>query len=264
MNQQVLRLLYRDAVARGGRLPAFDDTQFKIFSQNGEDGILWLLFSVLGTVNKRCVEVCAGAGIECNSANLIINDGWHGLLFDGDLANVRQGRSFYKRCSETSTYPPELVHAWISAENINELISSRGFTGEIDLFSLDLDGVDFWIWKALEVVTPRVVVLEYNNLWPATDSVSVPYGPDFVADYGPTGPNYAGASLAAFVSLGRQKGYRLIGCERYGFNAFFVRNGLGEELFPEVSVESCLSHPFVKLSREQRLPLVRDKMWVRI
>jgi hypothetical protein len=150
--QILLALQYRQLLQGENTLPGFGDVEFRCYSQNGEDGILHYIFSLIGTTNKKSVEVCAGDGIECNSANLIINHGWVGLLFDGSENNVTIARQFYSKCQETYFYPPTLVHAWITAENINELISSHGFCGEIDLLSLDMDGVDYWIWKAIEVL----------------------------------------------------------------------------------------------------------------
>ena len=132
------------------------------FSQFDEDGILLYLFTVLGVAHKTSVEVCAGVGHECNSANLIINHAWDGLLIDGNPENVRIAREFYARYPDTFWRPPTVAHAWVDAETINDIITENGFSGEIDLLSLDMDGVDFWIWKALTCINPRVVVLEYN------------------------------------------------------------------------------------------------------
>ena len=81
-SQAVQMLLHREyRVLLNNRLPPpeLTDTEFRCFSQNGEDGILLYIFSILGTTNRRVVEISAGDGIECNSANLIINHGWHGL-----------------------------------------------------------------------------------------------------------------------------------------------------------------------------------------
>ena len=151
-------LTYQNLLRQKQPLPSFEDIEFRAFSQNGEDGILLLIFSIIGMTNRRCVEVCAGDGIECNTANLIVNHGWLGLLFDGNQRNIARGQKFYKIGKSTNTWPPSLIHAWITAENINHLIEKEGFNGEIDLFSLDMDGVDYWIWKALHVINPRVVV----------------------------------------------------------------------------------------------------------
>lgn len=234
--QILLRLKYRELRHWDMPLPLLEEVEFRSFSQHGEDGILLYLFSLIGVTNKRVVEICAGDGIECNAANLIVNHDWHGWLFDGNAAKIRTGRAFYTRHLNTLSHPPELVNAWIDTENVNALIAAQGITGEIDLLSLDMDGMDYWICQAITGLSPRVIVLEYNARLGPVRAVSVPYRADFVAQEG-----YWGASLAAFVQLHRQKGYRLIGCDRSGINAFFIRSGIAEDAFPEVSPEACFA-----------------------
>jgi hypothetical protein len=243
---------------------AFDDIEFRNFSQNGEDGILWYIFSIVGTTNKRCVEMCAGNGQECNTANLIIHDGWNALLFDGNEERVASGRQFYERHPDTFTYPPKFVHAWLTAENVDALIREHGFAGEVDLFSLDVDGVDYWIWKAIEAISPRIVIAEVQAIWAAERSVTVPYSPDFRGEFAGGFGIYSGASLPAFAKLAQRKGYRLVGCQRYGFNAVFMRNDVGVNVFPEIPAADCFRHPFAKWAYEQLRPMVADKEWVEV
>jgi hypothetical protein len=150
--QILLVLKYRELLHSNSSLPTFGDVEFRAFSQNGEDGILLYIFSVIGSTNKKAVEICAGDGTECNTANLIINHGWTALLFDGKEENVERGKAFYAKNGDTLNWPPKFIHAWITAENVNELILENGFQGEIDLLSLDMDGVDYWIWKALHII----------------------------------------------------------------------------------------------------------------
>src|SRR5262249_5113391 len=145
--QLLLSLRYKELL-RQNFLPKFEDVGFRFFSQNDEDGFLLYIFSLIGTTTKKAVEVCAGNGIECNTANLIVNHGWVGLLVDGDSTLVEQGKDFYSRCPDTFWLPPSLVQAWVTTDNINSLIRDHGFEGEIDLLSIDMDGVDYWIWKA--------------------------------------------------------------------------------------------------------------------
>jgi len=285
VSQMLLSMKYKEWLAQKVSLPPFEEVEFRTFSQHGEDGILLYLFSLLGTTNKKCIELCGGYGYD-NTTNLIINHAWHGLFFDGDEKKIRKGQRFFARCADTKTWPPKLVHAWITAENINHLFQKHGMTGEIDLLSLDMDGVDYWVWKAIDCIQPRVVVLEYNNTLGPDVSLTVPYVTDFkveghrvslleyqarrivntfvrksIADRHMV---HYGASLSAFVKLGKQKGYRLVGCERYGHNAFFVRSGLGEEILPEVSPSECFSHPFVKYMMEVRVQEIADKQWVEV
>ena len=244
--QKMLMQQYRVLAARGTEyLPPLNDVGFRIHSQFEEDGILLYLFSLIPSRSRVCVEICAGNGRECMTTNLIINHGWWGHLFDGDPANVSNGRRFFANNRDTFLHPPEFSHAWITADNVNDTLRASGLSGEVDLLSLDIDGMDYWVWKALTVIEPRVVVCETHNAVPVGRSVTVPYDPSFVC----TSENYRGVSLEAMCRLGREKGYRLIGTHRFGFNAFFMKNGVGEGYFPEVSSASCLTDPFSERRR---------------
>ncbi len=232
---QVLpRQRYRDLANRGASLPNFADVEFRCNSQNGEDGILLYIFSLIGTTNRMVLEICAGDGTECNAANLILNHGFRGLLFDGNAELIERGRAFYAAHPNTRISPPQLVAAWITAETINDQVAVHGFAGDIDLLSLDIDGNDYWVWKALTVVRPRVVVLEFNASCGPEVAATMSYNPDYRSEYDGA-LNRFGASLSAFIKLGRAKGYRLIGAQQLGFNAFFVREDIGAHLLPEVT-----------------------------
>jgi hypothetical protein len=232
--QQILSRSYRASLHPQLPLADLNDIEFRCFSQNGEDGILLYLFSVVGATNKKVVEICAGNGIECNAANLIINHGWSGLLVDGDARNIAEAQQFYARCRDTFAQQPNLVCSWVTAENVNALVSHPDFVGEIDLLSLDLDGMDYWVWKALTCVRPRVVMLEFNSRWGPERAVTLPYQADFRMDWH-RHPWCSGASLSAFVNLGRQGGYRLVGTNRLLLNAVFLRADVGADLFQEIS-----------------------------
>jgi len=241
----------------------FDDIGFKCHSQNSEDGILLYIFAIIGTTNKIAVEICAGNGIECNAANLVINHGWWALLFDGNAENIKAGTEFYRINRRSHTRPPRLVQAWITRDNVNELIRNNGISGEIDLLSIDIDGNDYWIWDALDVINPRVVIVECQaNNWGAERAVTIPYQQDFVADLTDGGSTYCGASLPAFVNLGRKKGYRLVGVERYGFNAFFIRDDIKSPHFPEKSAEQCLEKVFKTFARMPPSQAFLNRPWV--
>ena len=102
---------------------------------------------------------------------------------------------------------------------------------------------DYWIWKALEVVQPQVVIIETHVEF-GMENIIVPYDPNYV--YPGKHPDYHGASPVAMAKLGKQKGYRLVGANELGFNFIFVRNDLAMEVLPEKSVEEVLWHPSVK------------------
>jgi|688.fasta_scaffold179653_2 hypothetical protein len=262
VGQLRLKHEWKRMLDHGERLPMLNEVEFRAFSQNGEDGILLYIFSLLGEGNSTCVEICAGDGIQCNSANLILNHRWTGLLIDGQEWHVNKGKQFYASHPDTFSFPPKFVHAWVDREGINQIIQKEGFQGSVDLLSLDLDGVDYWIWDAIEVIQPRVVVAEIQCIWGADRSVTVPYRQDFSSPLINGFGVYSGASLSAFVKLAKRKGYRLVGTQQLGFNAFFIKETESPDLFPEVTVESCLDRPFVRWATDNLLPLVKDKEWV--
>lgn len=236
--QVLLRLHYRELSRRGSGLPPLSDIEFRCRSQNGEDGILLYIFSLIGSTNRRVVEIGVGDGLECNAANLLINHGWLGLLIDGDANQVAAGRTHYASLPDTWVAPPTFQHAWLTRDNVNTVVSSPGFSGAIDLLSLDIDGNDYWIWNALTCIDPRVVVLEFNPMGGPDRSLSMSYSADYRLDLTKR-PYRCGASLPAFTKLARTKGYRLVGVQSLGFNAFFVRDGVGEALLPRLSPREC-------------------------
>lgn len=227
------------------KLPAFNDAGFRVFSQYEEDGKLLYIFSIIGMQNKTFVEIGSDDGINSNCANLALNFGYYGLFLDGNPKAIKRGQKFYSKYPHPWMYSPKFTCAKVTAENINQLVSNAGLKGDIDLLSIDIDGNDYWIWKALEQVSPNVVIIETHVEF-GMRNIVVPYDPNYV--YPGKHPVYHGASPIAMVNLAKSKGYRLVGANELGFNFIFVKNGLGEEHLPEVPVESVLQHPSVKES----------------
>jgi hypothetical protein len=139
-----------------------------------------------------------------------------------------------------------------------------GVSAAVSCKSGVMHGVDYWIWDAINSISPRVVIAEVQVMWGAERSVTVPYRSDFRAQFFDKYPIYGGASLSAFVKLAKQNGYRLIGCQRYGFNAVFLRNDVGQSLFPEVSAQDCLKHPICNWAYQVLRPMTIDKEWVEV
>jgi hypothetical protein len=223
-----------------GRLWDLRETGFRNFSQFEEDGKLLYIFAAIGTTNKLFVDIGSGNGIISNCANLAFNFGWHGLFIDGNERNIKVGKSYYEKHPDTRAFPPKFVHAFVQRENINLIIEEQGFSGAVDLISIDIDGNDYWIWDALSIIQPRVVIIETHVEF-GEKSIVVPYDKDYC--YPGKHHDYHGASPIAMVKLAIKKGYRLVGSNLYGFNTIYVKQGIGEDVLPTVTVESILSHP---------------------
>jgi hypothetical protein len=195
------------------------EREFQVFSQWGEDGILHYLTRTVPLERKLFVEFGVEDYTECNTRFLLEQPGWSGLVLDGSEENMARlrGSSLYWR------RPLTAVAAFVTAENIDRLIGDHGITGDIALLSVDVDGNDYWIWKAITAISPRIVVAEYNALFGPEHKVTVPYDPAFVRGKAHASNLYYGASLAALTALAEAKGYGLVGCNSAGNNAFFVR-----------------------------------------
>lgn len=229
-------------LSREGELPALSETGFRVFSQFEEDGKILFIFSVIGMGGKKFVEIGSDDGVNSNSANLYFNFGWHGLFIDGNERSIRRGRKFFGKYPHPWSVAPLFKQALVTRENVNELLESHDLAGEIDFLSIDIDGNDYWVWDALEIASPRVVMIETHNRF-GMRNIVVPYDPDYF--WPGKHPIYHGASPVAMTKLARRKGYRLVGANALGFNFIFVKNGIGELEFPEVTVESVLKHPLI-------------------
>lgn len=220
----------------------------KIYSQNGEDGIIEFIFSKIGTTNKFSVEFGVGNGFQSNTAYLLEKKGWKGLMMDygadqeihwrgvlkkawsnrklGLMKNVRKDTTFFKKiigqAKRSSQFQLDIKIEKVTAENIQNLFEKYKVPKNFDLLSIDIDFNDYWVWNAIIDYSPRAVVIEYNPSIPYTESRVVPYDPEGKWD----GSNYYGASLLALKNLGLEKGYTLVGCDNNGVNAFFCKSDL--------------------------------------
>jgi hypothetical protein len=199
------------------------EAEFKVYSQFGDDGIIQYLISHLSE-NPTFVEFGVEDYTEANTRFLLVHNRWRGLILDGrpDLAAVvaEQGLPML--------YELQAKSAFITAENINQLISEAGFSGEIGLLSIDIDGNDYWVWKAITCVRPQIVVVEYNAVFGPDRAVTIPYSPAFTRQQAHYSWLYFGASLPALCALGEEKGYAFVGCNEAGNNAYFVRKDLAD------------------------------------
>ena len=198
----------------------FTSHELSVFSQWGEDGLIAYLASRVPIEDRSFVEFGVEDYREANTRYLLMTRNWRGLVIDGSAANI----SAIKADDISWRFELTARCAFVTRDNINDLIGEEGFRGDIGLLSVDIDGNDYWVWQAIDVVQPRIVVAEYNSLWGPDRKVTVPYDPEFVRGRKHYSNLYYGASLAALEHLGRTKGYSLVGGNSAGNNAFFVRD----------------------------------------
>jgi hypothetical protein len=223
----------RIAQLRSSRsLPRLGEAELRIFSQFGEDGIIQYLIQHVPIGEETFIEFGVENYREANTRFLLVNNNWRGLIMDGNpaLASILREDPLYWR------HDLNAVSAFITAENINGLIENAGLRGDIGLLSIDIDGNDYWVWQALTVVSPRIVICEYNSLLGWRYPVAVRYRQDFNITRAHYSNLFYGASLPALCHLAKEKGYEFVGSNSAGCNAFFVRGDLRHDL-PRPTVE---------------------------
>jgi hypothetical protein len=229
-------------------LSSLADAEFKVSSQWGQDGIVdWLIERThIPLGSQTFIEFGVEDYREANTRFLLQNRNWRGLIMDGSEAMAAAVREDGLYWAHDLTVKP----AFITRENVNQLIADAGFRGEIGLLSIDVDGNDYWIWEAIDVVQPILCICEYNAVLGDVQPVSTPYDPAFQRSRAHTSNLYFGASIAALCSLARRKGYRFAGTNSAGNDAFFVREDYARGLF-ETSLRNVQALPsFFRESRD--------------
>jgi hypothetical protein len=209
---------------------------FKVYSQNDEDGIIEEIFRRLGIHTGTFCEIGVENGLQCNTLYLI-HRGWRGVWIEGDMGR----RDFFQQKfgSLMTARRLAITMAVVTAENFHTLLTlpAHGMQ-EFDFLSIDIDGNDIHLLRALQL-RPKVLCIEYNAKWPPNIRKAPVYDPRRMW----TGSDFMGASLAAMNDSAVEKGYRLVGTNITGANAFFVRDDLAGALFPDDASPENLHNP---------------------
>lgn len=215
---------------------ALENFGYKVYSQNDEDGIIAEIFKRIGTTTKEFIEFGVQNGLESN-CHLLLHKGWRGLWIEGSKDYCREIKLRFRPVLESGSL--RLVNAFINRDNINGIIGKKAFSKSPDLLSIDIDGNDWHIWDVISCCTPRVVCIEYNGKFPPDIEWVQPYNPEHIWQCN----DWHGASLRSMALLGEKKGYRLVGTNLNGANAFFVKKELINDSFSELSTAEELYNP---------------------
>jgi len=233
----------------------FADVEFSVFSQFGDDGIIQWLVHRLSGLNETFVEFGVESYREANTRFLLINDNWRGLVMDGSRQNINAIR----RDPISWRHDLKSACAIVTAENIDQLLLDQEFEGDIGLPHTDIDGNDYWVWRALTAVCPAIAIVEYNSVFGAERAITIPYEPKFRR--GRRASNlYYGASLSSLCDLATTKGYDFVGSNSAGNNAYFVRSELNQVLKPLTAAEGYVTSKFAESrDRKDRLTYLRGE-----
>ena len=223
-----------------------NDFEFKIFSQRGEDGIIQYLIKHLSIKNETFIEFGVENYMESNTRFLMMHNNWSGFVIDGSeeaMKSLKNREWFW-------AYDLHAKTAFIDKENIMQLLNESGFQ-DLGLLSIDIDGNDYWIFEQIDMLklNPSIIVAEYNALFGAERAISVPYNKNFYRTAAHFSNLYFGASLAALQHIAKQKNYELVGCNKAGTNAFFVRKDLLNEKICPIPVHIAYKEDKCRQSR---------------
>lgn len=192
--------------------------EFKVFSQNGEDGVLAELVRCLPVESTFFVEFGVQDGVECNTRLMSEFMGWRGLYLE---SNDTDYKALAKRWENSDKIT--VANETVSPNNVATIFERYKVPQDFGLLSIDVDGQDYWIWEAIPTkFRPAVVVIECNSSYPLGDSIVEERG----LAWSPNHSDSYGASITALQVLGKRRGYELVHVEFAGVNAFFVRSDI--------------------------------------
>jgi len=199
------------------------ETEISVFSQWGEDGIITFLLDSLEITKPRMIEVGAGMFNECNSR-------FQAEFRNASVYAIDPSSSLIPNCQSLDVFWRTTVipiNDFVTPLNINKHIeSAKSLLGGIDIFSLDVDGNDYWILEAADLNEVSIVVCEYNPVFGNKATVTVPRNDKFNRELEHYSWLYYGMSLRACISVLSEKKFTFCGSNLAGNNAFFVRNNL--------------------------------------
>jgi hypothetical protein len=247
--------------ARNVDLTRPETWEFSGFSQNGEDGILDVLRSQLFKTNRYVIEIGSADGMQNNSSWLIVAEQYDGLMIDGNQKLVERARRTVKNHSIGADY----INLFVDNKNIS-LIKDLALYSDPDVFSLDIDGVDYYIAEEIfnAGFRPKIFAVEYNSVYGPDRSLTIPNIDGFVFTTAHPTHLYYGTSIAAWRKFFARHGYLFITVDRKGVNAFFVdpscfnADFINEIIGTEFAENSYQRQKF-KGTFEKQFPLIIDQ-----
>ncbi len=238
--------------------------EFSGFSQNGEDGILDVLRKNLLNNNRYFIEIGAADGIENNTGWLLVAEKYNGLLIEGSAQLVERAR----RTVVGYSIGAECHNMFVTKESVRDM-KAMAMHHDPDVFSLDIDGNDYYIAQAILEggFRPKIFVVEYNSVYGPERSMTIEYQPDFVFTKAHSTHLYYGVSISGWRKFFERYGYRFVTVDRNGVNGFFVAPEFFEESFIDevqglIFAENQYQYKKFRVSNEDQFALIADQKFV--
>lgn len=240
--------------------------EFSGFSQNGEDGILDVLRRNLIRRNRYFLEIGASDGVENNTAWLAIAEKYNGMMIEGDRWLAERAH----RMVAGQNIGVECHSMFINAENVHHL-RSMAACNDPDVFSLDIDGNDYYVARALLEAgfRPKIFVVEYNSVYGPQRSATIEYRPDFMFTQAHSTQLYYGVSIMGWRKFFKEYRYNFVTVEQNGVNAFFVdpsafTHEFLENVTPLEYAENQYQYRKFHMSSEKQFELISKMPFVNV
>jgi hypothetical protein len=195
-------------------------------TQYGEDGMIEELIKRMGFLGKIAVDIGASDGIKYSNTFNLVKAGWEVYAIEG------RENPHLPKLSEK--YPNlKYKFCYVSDEdtddNINKVLDDMGCPKEVDIMSLDIDSIEYWIWDVLEI-NPKLMIVEIE---PRNYPSKMIY---HIRDQSITAeekrdklnPPQNLTGFGPMFKMSKKKGYTLIG--HTITNLFFLRNDQVDKL----------------------------------
>ena len=230
------------------KIKNINDLDFKIFSQNGEDGIIDYLLYSLKIQKPKFIEIGVGDYSECNTRFIFERTSPKGLIIDC-LKNLEK-----KVKKNLKLWKGELtiVEKFINSKNIIETLNTNNFYNKIDLFSLDIDGIDYWVLEKLPKNFSKICVIEYNPTFGGKKKITVPNINNFDRSKYHCSNLCFGMSLIALTELMKKKKFYFVGTNILRNNAFFISDEYPKnKFFPKLKIQNIEKNAYSNISESR-------------
>jgi len=260
------KFLVQTSKSKNTQLQSPDETnpltwEFSCYSQNGEDGIINFLINKLNISNKYFIEIGSGFGIENNTTFLAMYRRFSGLMIEGDKYSSKYCRYFLK----SFCLGVDCINFFVDDQSIEKL-KQEILYNDPDVFSLDIDGNDYFLVKTIfnAGIRPKIFVVEYNSCYGPTEKLTIVYDKYFNFNNADESNLYYGASISAWISLFEQNDYSFVTVDSNGVNAFFIdKHQFNESFYKNINGlkfrENFYQYKKLKKRWEEQFSIIKNK-----
>ena len=216
-----------------------------LYSQNGEDGIIEYIFKKMNIIEGNFIEFGAWDGKHLSNTYKLFLENWSGIYIESDVEKYKVLKKNFEK-ENRITCINSLV-GFDENDNLDILIKkSRHLNKNFDFFSIDVDGLDYFIFKKLNIYLPKVICIEVNAGHSPLYDKEIPIN---------IASNNIGQSIKLMCDIAFQKNYFPL-C--YTGNLFFIKNEYRDIFKDDLKTIKHIYLDFLKYLPEEDLLYLKN------